>query len=79
MQSKNEPDQVLEMLRNEIADLQRKMSSVEQKLDAVQNSINENHSMLSSVIETMQQLGVVSQPYRKAGSAERSLNDRAYS
>ncbi len=79
MQNKDEQDQVLEMLRNEIADLQRKMTSVEQKLDAIRNSINENHSMLSSVIETMQQLGVVSQPYSKASSADRSLNDRAYS
>ena len=79
MQNKDESDPILQMLRNEIVDLQRRISSIEEKLDAIGSKTDENHRMLSSLTETLQQLGVVSQPYRKSSVAEHTINDRAYS
>ena len=79
MQNRDESDPILRALKDEIVNLQRKVSLFEEKLDAIGSKADENHKMLTTLIETMQQLGVVSQPYRKSGGAERTTNDRAYS
>jgi cell division septum initiation protein DivIVA len=79
MQNTDDINPILEMLKDELVNLQRKMSSFEEKMDILDRKVEESHKMLTSMMETMQQLGVVSQPYRKTDIKDKKPNDSAYS
>lgn len=79
MQNTGDINPILEMLKNELVNLQRKIASLEEKMDILDRKVEESHMMLTSMMETMQQLGVVSQPYRKTDTKDKKPSDSAYS
>jgi septal ring factor EnvC (AmiA/AmiB activator) len=71
-------EEILSMLMSEISNVHRKIELLEHSVDAFSKTVQENNRMLSSLMSTLEQMGMLSQPYVKsAGKGEKS-SDRAY-
>ncbi len=78
MTSGSDLSDTLEILKGQIELLMRKLDSSESGITAVLKKEEENNRILTSLMETLQQMGLLSQPYKKAEQKSHNGEDRAY-
>jgi peptidoglycan hydrolase CwlO-like protein len=71
-------EEILSMLRSEISNIHRKIEALEHSVDSFSKTVQENNRMLTSLMSTLQQMGVLSQPYVKSAEKGEKSADRAY-
>ena len=71
-------EEIMSMLRSEISNIYRKIEALENSVDSFSKTVQENNRMLTSLVYTLQQTGVLSQPYVKSEEKGDKPADRAY-
>lgn len=67
----------LEIIKGQLEIVLKRLDAAESRLETIMKREEETGRMLSGIMETMQQMGVLSQPYRKEEKGSRT-EDRAY-
>lgn len=78
MVSGQDASDALEIMKGQLELILKRLDSAEAKIASIIKKADENGKMLSSMMETMQQMGLVAQPYRKSDSKSSAGEDRAY-
>ncbi len=68
---------VLEIIKGQLEIVLKRLDAAESRLETIVKREEETGRMLSGIMETMQQMGVLSQPYRKEEKGSRT-EDGAY-
>ncbi len=78
MASGSDASDTLAIMKAQLELILKRLDSAEEKIAAMVKRTEENSRMLSSIVETMQQMGIVAQPYRKTEQKSSAGDDRAY-
>lgn len=78
MAEDSESRHTMEGMRKQLELMMSKVESAEGQIAALMKMEEENNRMLTTLMETLQQMGLVSQPYRKSEQKARKEEDRAY-
>ncbi len=78
MVSGQDASDAIEIMKGQLELVLKRLDSAEAKIASIMKKADENGKMLSSMMETMQQMGLVTQPYRKSDSKSGAGEDRAY-
>ena len=70
--------ETLEIMKAQLELILKRIDSAESKISVIMKREEENSRMLTSVMETMAQMGLVAQPYRKSEQKGGKGEDRAY-
>lgn len=68
----------IEVMKAQLELMLKRIDSAESKISVLMKQVEENNKMLSAMMETMQQMGLLAQPYRKSEQKADSGSDRAY-
>lgn len=70
--------ETLEIMKGQLDLILKRIDSAESKISVLMKREEENNRMLTSVMETMAQMGLVAQPYKKSEQRGGKGEDRAY-
>ncbi len=68
----------IEIMKGQLELILKRLDSAEAKIASIMKKADENGKMLTSIMETMQQMGLITQPYRKSDNKSGAGEDRAY-
>lgn len=68
----------LEVVKAQLELILKRLDSAESKITAIMQKEEENNKMLTSFMDAMQQMGLLSQPYRKSDKHGTKAEDSAY-
>lgn len=78
MADDSESGQTIDSMRKQLELVMSKLEAAESQISALIKKEEENNRMLSTMMETLQQMGLVSQPYKKTEQKTGKDEDRAY-
>jgi predicted transcriptional regulator len=78
MVSGQDDSDAIEIMKGQLELILKRLDSAEAKIASIMKKADENGKMLTSIMETMQQMGLVTQPYRKSDNKSGAGDDRAY-